>query len=54
MMEKWLGDFAYRTAIPWQAFTVAGVVVVALALVTMSFQTIKAALGNPVDSLRSE
>jgi putative ABC transport system permease protein len=54
IMEQWLADFAYRTPIPWLVFVITGSIVLALAFLTMSFQTIKAALGNPVNSLRSE
>jgi hypothetical protein len=53
-MEKWLADFAYRTPLTWPVFVITGSIVLALAFLTMSFQTIKAALGNPVNSLRSE
>jgi putative ABC transport system permease protein len=53
-MEKWLADFAYRAPIAWSVFVISGGIVLALAFLTMSFQTIKAALGNPVNSLRSE
>jgi putative ABC transport system permease protein len=54
IMEKWLADFAYRAPIAWSVFVISGGIVLALAFLTMSFQTIKAALGNPVNSLRSE
>jgi len=53
-MNKWLQDFAYRTDIAWWIFIVAGVVAVAIAVFTISFQAAKAALKNPVTSLRSE
>jgi len=53
-MEKWLGDFAYRTDIGWWVFLVAGALAVAVAFTTISFQSVKAALANPVKSLRSE
>lgn len=53
-MHKWLQDFAYRIHIGWWIFLLAGVVVVLIALLTVSFQTIKAALTNPVKSLRTE
>jgi putative ABC transport system permease protein len=53
-MSKWLEDFAYRISIgPW-VFVVAAVVAIAIALVTVSFQAVKAAIANPVKSLRSE
>jgi len=53
-MDQWLEDFAYRIAIQWWAFVVAGLLTVLIALVTVSFQSIKAALLNPVKSLRNE
>jgi len=53
-MYKWLGTFAYRTEISWWIFLVAGAVTLAIALLTVSIQTIRAALANPVKSLRSE
>jgi predicted permease len=53
-MENWLQDYAYRIEIDWWIFVVAGVVAILIALVTVSFQAIKAALANPVDSLKTE
>jgi putative ABC transport system permease protein len=53
-MYKWLETFAYRTKISWWIFLVAGAVALAIALLTVSIQTIRAALANPVKSLRSE
>ncbi|TSD66896.1 FtsX-like permease family protein [Inquilinus sp. KBS0705] len=53
-MYKWLQDFAYRIDIQWWVFLLAGVMAMVVALVTISFQAIKAALSNPVKSLRSE
>ena len=53
-MKKWLSDFAYRIDIQWWMFLVAGAVAVAIAFLTVSFQSVKAALANPVKSLRSE
>lgn len=53
-MQRWLGDFAYRVEIHWWVFALAGMVAVAIAFLTVSFQSIKAALANPVKSLRSE
>ncbi|KAA9037985.1 FtsX-like permease family protein [Ginsengibacter hankyongi] len=53
-MYKWLETFAYRTEISWWIFLVAGAVTLAIALLTVSIQTIRAALANPVKSLRSE
>lgn len=54
LMNEWLSGFAYRIDIEWWVFAIAGGVAVLIALVTISFQAIKAALINPVDSLRSE
>jgi putative ABC transport system permease protein len=53
-MNQWLQDFAYRIAIEWWMFAAAGAVAVAIAFLTVSFQSIRAALANPVKSLRSE
>lgn len=53
-MHQWLQDFAYKITIPWWIFVMAGVVALFIALVTISFQAVKAALANPVKSLRSE
>ncbi|WP_159467901.1 ABC transporter permease [Dyadobacter sp. 3J3] len=53
-MNKWLEDYAYRIDIPVWVFGLAGILAVGIALLTVSFQSIKAALKNPVKSLRSE
>lgn len=53
-MSKWLEGFAYRTDIKWWVFAIAGSMALFIALVTVSFQAIKAAIANPVESLRSE
>ena len=53
-MNKWLQGFAYRTHISWWVFALAGMLAVLIAFITISFQSIKAALANPVRSLRSE
>jgi putative ABC transport system permease protein len=53
-INKWLEGFAYRTNISWWVFVIAGILALLIALVTISFQAIKAALTNPVKSLRSE
>jgi putative ABC transport system permease protein len=53
-MNKWLQDFAYRTTIHWWVFLLAGSISLLVAAVTISFESIKAALANPVKSLRSE
>jgi putative ABC transport system permease protein len=53
-MHKWLDAFAYKIPISWWMFAIAGILSIAIALITVSFQAIKAALANPVKSLRSE
>jgi len=53
-MHNWLRDFAYRISIQWWVFLIAGTLAAAVALITISFQAIRAALANPVKSLRSE
>ena len=53
-MNKWLQGFAYRINISWWVFGIAGLSALFIALITVSFQAIKAAMANPVDSLRSE
>ncbi len=54
IMHRWLQDFAYRTNISWWVFAATGLLAVVIALGTISFQALKAALANPVDSLRDE
>ncbi len=53
-MNQWLEGFAYKINIGWEVFALAGLLAVGIALLTVSFQSIKAALMNPVKSLRSE
>ena len=53
-MSRWLQQFHYRISIEWWVFAVAGVAAIGIALVTISFQSVRAALMNPVRSLRSE
>ena len=53
-MHSWLQDFAYATKISWWVFALAGGIAVFIALFTISFQAIKAAIANPVNSLRTE
>jgi putative ABC transport system permease protein len=53
-MNGWLQNFAYRIRVSWWIFVLAGAAAIFIALVTISFQSIKAALANPVKSLRSE
>jgi putative ABC transport system permease protein len=54
VMNGWLQDFAYQTKIEWWIFAMAGVVTIGIALLTVSFQSIKSALMNPVKSLKAE
>jgi putative ABC transport system permease protein len=53
-MNQWLSDFAYRIDIQWWMFALAGGLAVVIAFLTVGFQSVKAALANPVKSLRSE
>ena len=53
-MHKWLEEFAYRINIGWTVFALAGTIAVLIAFATVSFQAIKAAIANPVKSLRTE
>jgi hypothetical protein len=53
-MENWLQDFAYRIEMQWWIFVVAGLLAIGIALFTVSFQSLKAALMNPVKSLKTE
>ncbi len=54
MMKDWLDGYTYRINISWTVFALAGILALLIALITVSFQAIKAALANPVESLRSE
>jgi len=54
LMHKWLQGFAYRIEIQWWMFASAGSIVVIVALITVILQAVKAAIANPVDSLRDE
>ena len=54
LMNKWLLDYAYRITISWWVFALAGVTAIIIALLTISFQAVKAAMANPVKALRSE
>jgi putative ABC transport system permease protein len=54
MMNKWLEDFTYRINISWWVFALSGALAFGIALLTVSFQAIKAAIANPVKSLRTE
>lgn len=53
-MHKWLQDFAYRIDIAWWIFVVSGVLAMLIALLTVSYQSIRAAIANPIESLRTE
>ncbi|HEU4552734.1 MAG TPA: ABC transporter permease, partial [Chitinophaga sp.] len=53
-MHRWLENFAYRTNIAWWIFAAAGLSAMLIALLTVSFQAVKAAVANPVKSLRTE
>ncbi|HYJ64896.1 MAG TPA: hypothetical protein VEV62_14205, partial [Parafilimonas sp.] len=52
--NKWLQNFPYRIAVSWWLFASSGILVMLIALITVSFQSIKAAIANPVKSLRTE
>jgi putative ABC transport system permease protein len=54
IMNKWLQGFAYRIDIRWEIFGFAGLIAISVALITVSFQAIKAAATNPVKNLRTE
>ncbi|KGE15448.1 ABC transporter permease [Sphingobacterium deserti] len=53
-MENWLQDYSYRIEIKWYYFVIAGLMAVLISMATISYQAIKSALANPVDSLRDE
>jgi putative ABC transport system permease protein len=53
-MSKWLNNFAYKTPITWWMFVLAGIAAILITLATISFQAVKAALANPIQSLRTE
>ncbi len=53
-MSSWLEQYAYRTTIPWHVFTISGIGALSLALLMVSFQSLRAGVSNPVNSLRSE
>jgi len=53
-MYKWLQAYAYHITIGWWVFVLAGLIAVIIAFATISFQSIKAAIANPVKSLRAE
>ncbi len=53
-MNKWLEDFTYKVPISWWIFAIAGTISIIIALITVSFQSIKAAVANPIKALRSQ
>ena len=53
-MRQWLQDYAYRTSLSWWVFALAAVLALLIALFTVSFQAVKAALINPADALKYE
>jgi putative ABC transport system permease protein len=53
-MQEWLKEFAYKIEITWDVFLLTGLMALGISLLTISYQSIRAALVNPVDSLRSE
>ncbi|MDR2275610.1 MAG: ABC transporter permease [Sphingobacterium sp.] len=54
LTEKWLQDYSYRIEIQWYYFLITGLMAILISMATISYQAIKAALSNPVDSLRNE
>jgi putative ABC transport system permease protein len=54
IMQQWLQQFTYRTQIGWSVFLVSGLITMGIALITVSWQSVKAALMNPINSLRNE
>lgn len=54
IMQKWLEDYEYKTTIGWEVFATAGLASVVIALLTVSYQSIRAALANPASNLRAE
>jgi len=54
LMNRWLENFAYKIDIGWQVFVIAGISALLIAFLTVSYQAIKAAIVNPVKSLRTE
>ena len=54
LVHQWLDNFAYRITPDWELFTAAGIIAMSTALIAVSYHTIKAAISNPVKSLRSE
>jgi ABC-type antimicrobial peptide transport system permease subunit len=53
-MHQWLQDYVYRINISWSLFAISGLAAIIIALLTISFQAIKAAIANPIKSLKTE
>ncbi|HEY2721552.1 MAG TPA: hypothetical protein VGI82_07495, partial [Chitinophagaceae bacterium] len=53
-MNKWLQNYAYRVDVAWWVFAITGAFIILIAMITISFQSIRAAIANPVKSLRTE
>ncbi len=53
-ISKWLDNFAYKTSLPWLIFVLGAVIVMLIALATIMFQSVRAALKNPTEALRYE
>ncbi len=51
-MQRWLQDFAYRMEMEWWVFAIAGILAIFIAFMTVSFQSLKAALSNPVEAIK--
>ena len=54
LMNEWLQDYVYKTEITWDVFVIAGIIALGIAVITISYQSVRAALANPIDHLRSE
>jgi hypothetical protein len=54
VMDKWLSDFAYRISISWSTFVIAGIMTLIIAMLTVLYQSIRAATANPVESIKYE
>ena len=53
-MNDWLSNFAYRTNLSWWIFALAGILVLGVAMITVSWQSFQAAIANPVEALKEE
>jgi putative ABC transport system permease protein len=54
VMHHWLQNYAFRMELQWWLFVLPGILIIGIAIITVSFQSVKAALANPVKSLRNE